>query len=166
MGYFSPISDSGAALVTHLTVVQLQELAATVAASGLISGAELSHTRPSWESWIVASAKRRTMYVFYLFNTVFNAMSALPTYVAEELRGLPVPASRNLWDAEDRREWEREYDRHLATWKEEGELKISELWLSEETGTPERRSRIERWVQDVDEFGMMLFAVCTHIHGF
>jgi hypothetical protein len=29
----------------------------------------------------------------------------------------------------------------------------------------ERRERVDRWVESVDEFGMMLFAVCAHIHG-
>jgi hypothetical protein len=146
--------------------MQLQELASAVAASGLVCASELSHSRPPWESWIIASAKRRTVYAFYLFNTVFNTMSALPSYTAEELRGIPVPASRRLWEARDRREWEKEYDRHLASWDEKGELQISELWLDEETGTTERRERIERWVQGVDEFGMVLFAVSAHVHGF
>jgi hypothetical protein len=97
----------------------------------------------------------------YLFDNVFNALSQVPTYIAEELAELPVPASKALWEAGERAVWEREYDRHLAEW-EGGELRIEELWGGK---GEERRHRVERWVEGVDEFGMMLFAVCAHIHG-
>ena len=100
----------------------------------------------------------------YLFDNVFNALAQVPTYIAEELANLPVPASKALWEATEREVWEREYDRHLAAW-EGGELRISELWFAPEKDSPERRDRVDRWVESVDEFGMMLFAVCAHIHG-
>jgi len=163
MAYFSPAE--GVSLVDRTTIVHLQELAAGVSATGLVCAAELSHSRPDWESWIVASAKRRTLYTMYLFNNVFDTVNQIPVFMAEELRGLPVPASKELWDARDRGAWERKYDHHLSVW-EDGELSISELWQSPETGTAERRKRIDRWVQSVDEFGMTLFAVCVHIHGY
>ena len=100
----------------------------------------------------------------YLFDNVFNALANVPTYIAEELANLPVPASKALWEATERENWEREYDRHLTAW-EGGELRISELWFAPEKDSPERRDRVDRWVESVDEFGMMLFAVCAHIHG-
>lgn len=71
---------------------------------------------------------------------------------------------KELWEARSRAEWERHYKRYLSVW-EDGPLLISEMWRSPETGSTERRNRIDRWVQGVDEFGMMLFAVCSHIHG-
>jgi hypothetical protein len=142
----------------------LQEFAYQLSLSGLLCTAEATHSRPSWESWIVASAKRRSLYAMYLFDNVFNALANVPTYIAEELANLPVPASKALWEATERENWEREYDRHLAAW-EGGELRISELWFAPEKDSPERRDRVDRWVESVDEFGMMLFAVCAHIHG-
>jgi hypothetical protein len=100
----------------------------------------------------------------YLFSNLFNTISQEPIYLAEELSTLPVPCGKLLWNARKRDIWEKEYDYHLSTWHD-GELQISELWLSPETGSAQRRKRIEKWVQSVDEFGMMLFAVCAHIHG-
>jgi hypothetical protein len=154
----------GVNLIDHTTMLHLQEIASHVSATGLLCNAELCHTRPEWESWIIASAKRRTIYAMYLFSNVFNAISKQPTYLAEELTALPVPCSKMLWDARNRVVWEREYDYHLSIWHD-GELQISELWLSPETGSAQRRKRIEKWAQSVDEFGMMLFSVCAHIHG-
>ncbi|KAK9351815.1 hypothetical protein V1523DRAFT_287226 [Lipomyces doorenjongii] len=162
MAYFSPVQ--GVPLVDHTTLVNLQELAYRISLTGLVCTEELSHSRPQWESWIVASAKRRTLYAVYLFHNVFNSVCQLPNYIGEELRDLPVPASKALWEAQTREAWEREYDYHLSTWQG-NELRISELWRSPDTGSPERQKRIDQWMQSVDEFGMALFAVSAHIHG-
>ncbi|KGO77415.1 hypothetical protein PITC_047880 [Penicillium italicum] len=144
--------------------IKMQEIAFRSARAGLTCRAEESQTRPSWESWIVASAKRRTLFTMYLFTNVCNTQLGLPNFVAEELRGTIAPESKILWEASDRALWEREYNRHLSRW-EDGMLEISELWKSAETGTEARREKIERWLQFADEFGMMLFSVCAHIHG-
>ncbi|KAJ5878480.1 hypothetical protein N7455_001945 [Penicillium solitum] len=144
--------------------LQMQEIAFRSAKAGLTCRAEESQTRPSWESWIVASAKRRTLFTMYLFTNVYNSELGLPNFVAEELRGTLAPESKILWEASDRALWEREYNRHLSRW-EDGMLEISELWKSAETGTDARREKIERWLQSADEFGIMLFSVCAHIHG-
>ncbi|KAK9312625.1 hypothetical protein V1522DRAFT_234122 [Lipomyces starkeyi] len=162
MAYFSPVQ--GVSLVDHTTLVNLQELAYRISLTGLVCTEELSHSRPQWEPWIVASAKRRTLYAVYLFHNVFNSVCQLPNYIGEELHDLPIPASKALWEARTRHAWEREYDYHLSTWQG-NELCISELWRSPETGSLERQKRIDQWMQSVDEFGMALFAVSAHIHG-
>ncbi|KAJ5960690.1 uncharacterized protein N7479_007840 [Penicillium vulpinum] len=144
--------------------IKMQEIAFRSAKAGLICRAEQHKTRPSWESWIIASAKRRTLFTMYLFTNVYNTQVGLPNFVAEELRGTMAPESKILWQASDRAVWEREYNRHLSRW-EDGMLEISELWKSAATGTDARRKKIERWLQSADEFGMMLFSVCAHIHG-
>jgi hypothetical protein len=141
------------------TQTKMQEIAFRSARAGLTCRAEESHTRPTWESWIVASAKRRTLFTMYLLTNVYNTQVALPNFVAEELRGTLAPESKMLWEASDRAVWEREYDRHLSRW-EDGMLEISELWRSAETGTEARREKIGRWLQSAVEFGMMLFFFC------
>ncbi|KAL5340974.1 hypothetical protein BJX70DRAFT_84511 [Aspergillus crustosus] len=160
--YFSP--PLGLTFVTDKTMITLMELAFRTARNGLLSASEVSRTMSTWESWIVASTKRRVIYVMYLFSSVYNAEHSLPNFIAEELRGVFVPEGKALWEAKDRGSWTREYTRHLQEWPD-GMLEISELWKSEETGSPRQRERVERWLKTVDEFGMMLFSVCAHIHG-
>ncbi|GFF22542.1 hypothetical protein IFM61606_08532 [Aspergillus udagawae] len=157
--YFSPQGG-----FTDTTMVTLMEMAFRTARNGLFCAAELARTRPTWESWIVAAAKRRAVFALYLFSSIYNEDRLLPNFVAEELRGVYAPGNKALWEANDRETWNKEYDRYLLDW-EDGSLEISELWASPETEEPERRRRIERWVQTVDEFGMMIFSVCAHIHG-
>jgi hypothetical protein len=146
-------------------MVTLHEMAFRTAQAGLVSQAETDRSRPRWESWIIVAAKRRAVFAFYLLNSVYNADNYVPNFLAEELREVYVPDMKRLWEAKNRSEWEREYGQYLSEW-DDGFMKISELWLSPETGSTRRRERIDRWVQGADEFGMMLFAVCVHLHGY
>ncbi|OWZ42667.1 hypothetical protein C368_03525 [Cryptococcus neoformans 125.91] len=161
--YFFPIQ--GNPLVDDATMFTLQEMAFRTAQSGLVSQAEFDQSRPKWESWIVVSAKRRAIFAFYLLSNVYNADNYVPNFLAEELKEVYAPDAKRLWEARTRIDWEREYSQYLSQW-EDGQLKISELWRSPDTGSAERRGRIDRWVQSADEFGMMLFAVCAHLHGY
>ncbi|GJP88847.1 C6 finger domain protein [Aspergillus niger] len=145
-------------------IITLMNMASQTARNGLFCAAELARTRPTWESWIVAATKRRAIFTLYIFSNIYNADRMLPNFVAEELRGVYAPGNKALWEAADRETWNKEYDRYLLDWQD-GSLEISELWPSTEMEEPERRRRIERWVQTVDEFGMMLYSVCAHIHG-
>jgi hypothetical protein len=162
MLYFSPHGDLS--LVTDKIMITLMELAFQTARNGLFCAAELAHVRPTWESWIVVAAKRRAIFTMYLLSSVYNADRLLPNFVADEMRGVYAPGQKALWEADDRETWNKEYDRYLLQW-EDGMLEISELWRSAETGSTTRKERVERWVETVDEFGMMIFGVCAHIHG-
>lgn len=151
------------------SMLNLQDIAGLVCKSGIMCVAEQQHqhARPKWEAWILAEARRRTLYVMYLFDSLLSAQEGLPTFLGVELRSLPAPSSKQLWQATDRHDWERMYNLHLAACPSGG-LRIDELWPAEEgvedTKIRERQDRVDAWLQDVDEFGLMLYAVtcCTH----
>ena len=150
--------------IDRQVMINLQDLACDVASSGLVCPGELSQARPDWESWIVASTKRRALYTMYLFDNIFCSQNGLPTFLGEELEGLLAPASKTLWEISDRTSWEKEYSDHLHDWPSGG-LRIEELWPPPETGAEIRRKRVDRWLTSVDEFGMMLFAITLVTHG-
>ncbi|RWQ97292.1 hypothetical protein C8Q69DRAFT_516096 [Paecilomyces variotii] len=143
-------------------MTNLQELACASARNGLVCAADQQRARPRWEEWIVAEAKRRTLYVMYLFDSILSTREGLPTFLGSELRGLPAPANRLLWQATTRYEWEREYNIHMAEWME-GSLTIDELWP-----TPAELGELgierSRWLENLDEYGTMIYAItsCTH----
>ncbi|KAB8077339.1 hypothetical protein BDV29DRAFT_199077 [Aspergillus leporis] len=137
--YFSPRGG-----FSDTTMVTLKEMAFRTARNGLFCAAELASTDQA--------------------NIIYNADRLLPDFIADELRGVYVPGHKALWEANDRETWNKEYDRYLSDW-EDGSLVISKLCASPEKEEPKRRERIERWVQTVDEFGMMIFGLCGHIHS-
>lgn len=149
-------------------MMNLQDLAGLSCRQGLVCNEELQRVRPSWEAWIIAEAKRRTLFTMYLFDGVLSSIDGLPTYLGTELQGLSAPASKDLWEADTRDLWEISYSLHLADWPT-GQLRIDELWpMSEdadESATLDRRNRVDRWLEDVDSYGMMLYAVTSCTHG-
>ncbi|KAG2174695.1 hypothetical protein INT43_005753 [Umbelopsis isabellina] len=148
-------------------MTSLQDLASASARQGLICAADQRRIRPRWEEWIVAEAKRRTLFVMYLFDSILSAQMGFPTFLGTELHGLPAPANKLLWQAATRYEWEREYNIHMSEWME-GFVTIDEFWPTPvdmgEISISRRRARVDHWLENLDEYGTMLYAVmkCTH----
>jgi hypothetical protein len=144
-------------------VMRLQDLAGDAAAKGTLCYAETEGTRPDWESWIIASAKRRTLFATSLFDNLVNFSQGSPSFVAVELAGLPAPASKTLWNAQTRQSWNQAYNQQLSH-SADGELLISDLWPQPQANMAALQPKIDRWLSSVDEFGMMLYAVTSHTY--
>lgn len=159
--------NEGSSPCLRQAMMNLQDLASAASRRGLMCIAEQQRVRPRWEAWITAEAKRRTLFTMYLFDSVLSAQDGLPTLLGTELQGLPAPANHSLWRAQTRHKWETAYNLHLADWVEG--LRIDELWPMPanlgEVGIIERRSRVDQWLENVDEFGTVLYAVTSCTHG-
>ncbi|TDZ15235.1 hypothetical protein Cob_v011728 [Colletotrichum orbiculare MAFF 240422] len=149
-------------------MMDAQELASALSRRGLMCSAEQHGSRPAWEAWIAAETKRRTLYTMCMFDSALLRHDGLPSHLATELRGLLAPGSKALWEAAQRREWEVRYNRHLATWNDGG-LRIDELWPIPrglcEADVARRRERVDIWLEDLDEYGTMMYAVTSCTHG-
>lgn len=160
------VGDSPSLSMVQL-VMQLQELASIAAKLGVACAAEKQNARPGWDCWIVAEATRRTIYTMYLFDGLLSARDGTPSFLGTELQGLSAPSCQSLWASSDRRDWEREYNEFLAQWPE-GYLAIDELWPTpanfDDGATQRRRHRVDHWLEEVDKFGTMLYAVTSYIH--
>lgn len=167
--FFTPPDPTTAGPSLRLAMVNLQEIAGAACQDGLLCRVEQEErVRPRWEAWIATEAKRRALFTMYLFDNVLSDHEGLPTFLGTELRGLPAPAGKALWAARTRREWEACYNVFLAEWPEGG-LLIDELWAMpanfDEAAVAKRRSRVDQWLEDVDEFGMMIYSVTSCTHG-
>ncbi|KAJ0109767.1 hypothetical protein J7T55_004316 [Diaporthe amygdali] len=147
-------------------MMDLQDIASLCSRRGLVCLAEQQRARPRWESWIIAEAKRRTLYTMYLFDSVLSTQEGLPTFRGNELQGLPAPTGKYLWEAQTQRDWETAYNTHLADWADSG-LRLDELWPApswlDESSLVERRKRVDQWLDDVDGFGTMIYAVSSSL---
>lgn len=160
--------ELGPSAFLYQATVNLQELASLTSRRGLMCAEEQQRTRPRWEPWIVAEAKRRTIFTMYLFDNVLSRHEGLPTFLGTELRGLPAPTGESLWEVKGRRDWEMNYNIHLAEWPG-GDLCIDELWAippgMPEASVAERRNRVDQWLEDLDAFGVAMYAVTSYTHG-
>ncbi|EPE07465.1 zinc c6 finger domain protein [Ophiostoma piceae UAMH 11346] len=159
-------------------IVALQEIACTSARHGLVCSPR--QPTPSRMAWVVAEAKRRTLYIMYLFDSVLSAHDGLPTYLGVELRGLPAPSSKALWQAQSVAEWKQAYTASVRDWATgitptestdatDHGLCIDELWAppvgTNSASLARRRRRVDQWLEGIDEYGVMLYAVTSCTHG-
>lgn len=169
MVLFFRLGDTSSSFLRQ-AMMNLQDLACCSSRQGVMCIAEKHHSRPRWEAWVVVEAKRRTLFTMYLFDNVLSALDGLQTFLGTELEGLPAPSNKSLWRAQTRHEWETEYNVHLVDWKEGG-FRIDETWpiptdvLGDEAELLERRNRVDKWLESVDEFGTMIYAVTSCTHG-
>lgn len=152
------------------------------------TGAVPSTLAPTWEAWIVAECKRRVLTTVYYLENVYNFNNGAPSYVGAELAPLPAPCSKWLWHAKDRRTWTAEWTAETRTSWDSGRLVMSDFWPRAATTTTDasehgasdaaknllphveawsrmQQERIAAWTEGVDEFGMLLLAVCTATYG-
>jgi len=104
--------------VDENTIINLQQVTYRLAitSAGVITRAEKDHARPEWEEWTIVAAKRRVILTLYCFDCVFNTTKDLPAFPCDELRFLPAPAGKVLWQAQSSEQWKTAYNRWLAKW--------------------------------------------------
>lgn len=166
MMLFFHISESHSGL--WQAVMNLQDLASASTQRAAMCEAEVRNTRPRWEEWIVAESQRRTLYLMYMFDSILSARDGLPTFLGTELKGLLAPANKILWRAGSREEWETQYNKHLARWTD-GSLALDELWPMppelDDEAVAKRRSRVDSWLINADEYATMMYTVTSCTHG-
>ena len=186
----SPVDvDEPSQIATRMTMINLQEIAHDLTLTGLICPEELQGQDPTLNpgvspipdlsSWILATAKRRTLVAMYILDSTYCNISNLQWFNADEIGNLPAPACKTLWNASVRcssgevnisdadAQWRREYKRYLGQWEApDGRtrlLRIEEFWPDKVrpggNGELDRERRVGGWIGDLDEFGMMFFAV-------
>ncbi|KAH7179248.1 uncharacterized protein B0J16DRAFT_416943 [Fusarium flagelliforme] len=148
-------------------MINLQEIACATSRQGLACMSEKSiFSSPKWEAWHVVEAKRRTLYTMYFMDNMLSVLDGFPTYIGHELKGLYAPSSNELWTA-SRTEWDQEYRSYRSDWGQTP-FRLDELWPASSDAAEhlekDRQRRTEKWLKDVDGFGMMLYAVtsCTY----
>jgi hypothetical protein len=104
----------------------------------------------------------------YMFDSVLTARDGVPTFISTELHGLPAAGSSSLWRATSRQAWQTDYNQYLARWPD-GILRLDELWPMpadfDDKAIRARRARVDRWLINLDEYGIMLYTVTSCTHG-
>lgn len=183
--YFTGKGRPDLGIFTPDLITTLHDMTSKVSAAGIMCSEETGATPvsnpepagPRWETWILAEAKRRTVFTVYMFEDVYNHDNGATTYLAEELAALPAPACKWTWNAKTRSSFEAEYSDWTRSWGGTRRLAISELWprpvgldvvaneAKEMKQECENHERESKWAEGVDEFGMLLLAVCTTTHN-
>jgi len=148
-------------LVDPAIFTALQRVVSYVAKTGLMLTEERDCVRPSWESWIHVTAKRRAIFSLYLLHWSYAVHHGLESFACSQLGFMPAPAPRFLWHCETKGRWEDLYAQWLAQWN--GAPYMMREFAAIQAGTGlEQRS--ERWLEDADELGVLFFSIGTTVH--
>ncbi|KAF4609814.1 hypothetical protein G7Y89_g15809 [Cudoniella acicularis] len=147
-------SNTTVKYAVQLVLGQLQEMAYHLLITIAFPKARPSGTVPDQESWVITSAAHRTVLAIYVFDCVICFLSRIPVYSCDELDFIPAPACRRLWEAREYETWREEYVNWLKMW--EGR----EVVMGELLNRPAESyayNRVEKWLSEADEFGMLIF---------
>ena len=70
---------------------------------------------------------------------------------------MPVPGAKSLWQAQEKLQWESLYD----SWLQDctgGCFLMREL-MAKPAPSSDREAKLQSWLENVDEFGLMLMMV-------
>lgn len=134
----------------------VQELGNHVLSTGMLLHEEASHVRPSWRVWAHIEAKRRTLISIYFLHWANSAYHGTRHFNCLQLGRMLAVGPKWLWQATDEETWMNLYPRWLAQWGGK-ELIQAEFFLVERG--PVMDSRVERWLEDADELGLLMMTI-------
>src|SRR5690242_12903407 len=149
-------SQVSVSLIDPAIFLCLQRLVSYVVETGLVLAEESMTVRLDWESWVHITAKRTTVFSLYLLHWSYTVYHSLESLKCSKLGSMPAPAAKFLWQAGTRGDWERLYERWLEQWRDEP-LTVHEL--AEFNAEIESERRVETWLEDADELGIMFFGI-------
>lgn len=147
-------SNTTAKYGTQLVLGQLQEMAYRLLAMTEFPKADISSKVPDRELWTIASVTQRTVLAIYVFDCAICFLNRIPVYSCDELDFIPAPVCRRLWEAREYETWREEYGNWFKVWKGR-EVLVGELLIQHTESYASKR--VEEWLSEADEFGMLIF---------
>ncbi|KAL2812534.1 hypothetical protein BJX63DRAFT_421752 [Aspergillus granulosus] len=135
---------------------KIQDLVHHASSTGVFLQEERDQLRPAWSTWIHVTSKRRALLALYRLQWAYSVFYDIPSYECRELGSMPAPAAKILWLARTEQEWNSQYIKWLARWSGEGYLQ----WEFDRIRPGiKMEHRAERWLEETDEFGMVMMSI-------
>jgi hypothetical protein len=154
-------SQISVSLVDPSIFLCLQKVLSYTARTGLMLTQERDNVRPSWESWIHITAKRRAVLSLYLVHWSYAVYHNTKSFACSQLGFMPAPAPKFLWQSRSQQEWQSLYDRWLEQWQGAPYM-MREFDAIQDENSLERRTEV--WLEDADELGVLFFSISMKMH--
>lgn len=133
----------------------LQDMTLALQTTGLLLTAETQSAIPSWSEYRWMAAKRRTILASHMLMWAWSLMHRYPPFVCREVSFMPSPAPKILWQASSSG-WHAVYSHWLERWQDGGPHCLEELTVAEPDIFLDART--QRWLEEADEFGLLLMS--------
>lgn len=149
-------------LVEQALIFGLQDICLEVATFGVLLNAEVNSKIPDWNEWVVAASKRRTVLAAHTILWIWSLLYAYPPSACRELGFMPSPAPKILWNARND-DWQTLYQECMRP-SPGGPHRLGELQILREEVETDPRTQI--WLEEADEFGVLLMSEGTCMDPF
>jgi hypothetical protein len=148
--------------VEQALIFGLQDICLELAASGVLLNAEVNSEIPDWNEWVIVASKRRTVLAAHQVLWIWSLLHGYPPFACRELGFMPSPAPKVLWDARSDG-WQSLYQDWMGRWQG-GPHRLEELQvIGPEVETD---PRTQMWLEEADEFGLLLMSEGTGMTSF
>ncbi|KAH7068214.1 hypothetical protein BKA63DRAFT_521352 [Paraphoma chrysanthemicola] len=117
---------------------------------------ERTYPSSSWEAWVFAESRRRTVVVWLLIAHMVHIKIGVPCDTFEGFREIPLPAPNSLWGARTRLGWHSEYELYKTMPRMGLELFGDLIDASRQSGVGSNRVKLDAWNATVDSLGILL----------
>ncbi|KAL9561886.1 hypothetical protein ACKAV7_013809 [Fusarium commune] len=122
--------------------------------TGSYSTSEISEPSSTWQDWIFAESRRRMSCLWLIISCVITIENGRTCSSCSDVHNLPLPSSKQLWDARSLEEWQTEkafFDMScpIVTLGELVEAKAN-------AGNPVEAQRLQSWEMGSDKMTAML----------
>lgn len=135
---------------------EIQRIIYDVVKTGLFLQEEKEQARPSWNTWIHVTSKRRAVLSLYITHWAYSVFHEAQGFDCRDLAFMPAPAAKVLWQAGTEEEWNTLYIRWLARWDGRGFLQGEFDKIRPGIVMP---PRAEKWLEETDEFGFIMISI-------
>ncbi|KPM45832.1 hypothetical protein AK830_g686 [Neonectria ditissima] len=117
----------------------------------------------SWEGWILAESRRRTVLAWVLIAQTVRIKTGLSCDIINEFRAPPLPSPKSLWEARTRSTWLSEYEMYKSMPRNGLEVFGDLIDACKQSEVGSNRLKLNVWNAQSDSLGILLSLSSTSI---
>ncbi|KAH8596289.1 hypothetical protein B0O99DRAFT_620021 [Bisporella sp. PMI_857] len=110
----------------------------------------------SWEAWIFAESRRRTVLVWFLIAQMVRVKTGVPCDIINGFRALPLCSPKSCWEAKTRSVWQSEYDVYKSMPRMDLDVFGDLIDACKQSDVSHNIMKLDTWNAKADNLGMML----------
>ncbi|KAF5599477.1 C6 finger domain-containing protein [Fusarium pseudoanthophilum] len=131
--------------------------------TGSYSTTEISEPSSTWQDWIFEESRRRMSCLWLIIGCVITIENGKKCSICNDMRSLPLPSSKLLWEARSLEEWQTEkaFFDISCPFVTLGEL----VEAKANAGNPVEAQRLQGWEMGSDKMTAMLNIAVEFVWG-
>ncbi|TVY83748.1 hypothetical protein LSUE1_G001156, partial [Lachnellula suecica] len=112
----------------------------------------------SWEDWIFAESRRRTLLVWFMIAHMVQIKTGVhcDVHVSSAFRSFPLSSPKSLWEAKTRSAWQAEYDEYTSMQRMDLDVLGDLIDAHRQSDVRANRRKLDTWNSQSDNLGILV----------